>query len=159
MSIFLKIEYKLKVCEEFKNLWASFFNCFEDDIRRRSITQNDEIAFEQIYTLISLNYWKFAEIMDGDFESPDRIVKLLNETVSLRSLKEVSDAQFSKIELEWHTIFIDINKTFGKLMVKRPRTKLEIKEAKRIKTGELKAKKEELKALAQKEKAQKAAMK
>ena len=112
---FLTLENRTQVCREYTKLWADFFKMFADDLVHRKIHENDEAAFQQILSLLALNHFKFAELMGDKLKDPEGILEVLCEAVSLSHLKMQSEAQFSKLQVDWHTLFLDMNKCLGKL--------------------------------------------
>ncbi len=112
---FLTLENRTQVCREYTKLWADFFKMFADDLEHRKIHENDEAAFQQMLSLLALNHFKFTELMGDKLKDPDGILEVLCEAVSLSHLKTQSEAQFSKLQVDWHTLFLDMNKCLGKL--------------------------------------------
>jgi hypothetical protein len=55
-------------------------------------------------------------------KNTDGIMRLLCETVSLSHLKSLSEAQLIKLQIDWHSIFIDMNKGLGRMIAHRPLT-------------------------------------
>lgn len=107
--------YRIRVVREYTRLWSDLFRAFEG-VKEKKIHENDEQSFFQIVSLLALNQYKF-EMMAGEFmKEPKKILDVLSETVSLNYLKNLSEAQFSKLEVDWHSLFIAMNKCLGKLI-------------------------------------------
>ncbi|MCX7765128.1 MAG: hypothetical protein N2246_00255 [Candidatus Sumerlaeia bacterium] len=113
---FHSIEYRIKVLKEYLNLWSDYFRAFGEGLRERKIYESDEQSFFQIMSLLALNHYRFEQMAGEYVKDPDKVLDVLCETVSLNHLKTMSEAQFSKLEVDWHTIFIAINKGIGKLI-------------------------------------------
>ena len=63
-----------------------------------------------------MHHYRF-EMMAGEFlKDPDKVLGVLCEAVSLNYLKSLSEAQFSKLEVDWHSLFIAMNKCLGKII-------------------------------------------
>lgn len=114
------IENRLATCREYKNLWQEYFKFFADGFEDKKIYERDEQAFFQIMNVLAVNHFRFVELAGDNFKDGENIIKVLTDTVSLSSLKQMSDAQFSKLLIDWHTIFIAMNKAIGKLMMQLP---------------------------------------
>ena len=114
------IENRLATCREYKNLWQDYFHFFADGFEGKKIYDKDEQAFFQIMNVLSVNHFRFAELAGDYFKEGETILRLLTETPSLNTLKEMSEGQFSKLQIDWHTIFIAMNKAIGKLMMQLP---------------------------------------
>ena len=116
------IENRLSTCREYKNLWQEYFQFFADGFEGKKIYDKDEQAFFQIMNVLAVNHFRFAELAGEYFKEAEGILKLLTDTVSLNVLKDMSEAQFSRLLIDWHTIFISMNKAIGKLMIQLPQT-------------------------------------
>jgi hypothetical protein len=117
---FMSLEIRIELCKEYTKLWADFFKLFADGMDNRKIDPNEEKIFDQMVTLLSLRHYKFAAMMAEKLPDPDGILDVLCDSVSLQGLKEISEAQFSKLQVNWHTEFIAMNKCLGKLLNELP---------------------------------------
>jgi hypothetical protein len=113
------------VVKEYCRLWSDFFRAFSEGLQDRKIYESDEQSFLQIVSLLAANHYRFEEMAGEYFNDPDKILEVLSEAVSLSYLKTLSDAQFSKLEVDWHSIFIHMNKCLGKLISLLPPEKAE----------------------------------
>ena len=120
---FMNVEARINLCREYTKLWSDFFKTFADGLEGKKIYPNEEKTFNQIITLLAMQHYKFAEMMGDYLPDPDGILDVLGQAVSLQNLKELSDAQFSKLQVEWHTEFIAMNKCLGKLLAELPTEK------------------------------------
>jgi hypothetical protein len=101
-------------------MWADYFKFFAESLEDKKITDRDEAQFEKVVSILALNHFKFTELMGDKLKDPEGILEVLTETVSLAQLKAMSEAQFSKLQVEWHTLFIEMNKCLGKLKTELP---------------------------------------
>ncbi len=118
-------EYRIRVVKEYCRLWSDFFRTFADGLQDRKIYERDEQSFFQIVSLLALNHYRFEVSADNYFKDPDKILDVLSEAVNLSYLKTLSEAQFSKLEVDWHSLFIAMNKCLGKLIGLLPPEKAE----------------------------------
>jgi len=116
VSDLASIENRVNVCKEFTHLWSEFFSMFADGLHDKKITEADENKFSKILTALSFNQFKFEELMGEKFKNAEDIIGVLSQSVSLAHLKSISEAQFSKLQIDWHTIFIEMNKSLGRLI-------------------------------------------
>ena len=117
------IEHKMEVCREYSRIWAEFFQYFAEGFADKKIYQKDEENFQQLIKTLAMNHYKFSVSVKEHFKGADAILEVLSEAVSLQNLKSMSEAQFSKIQVSWHTLFIEMNKAMGKFLTKLPPTK------------------------------------
>lgn len=110
------IENKINVCRDYTQIWSDFFNLFADGLHERKISDEEEQRFQKLLTALAYNHYKFAELTEGKFKDADGIVDVLSACASLQHLKGLSEAQFSKLQVEWHTLFIEMNKCLGRLL-------------------------------------------
>ncbi|MDX2176958.1 MAG: hypothetical protein SF028_10875 [Candidatus Sumerlaeia bacterium] len=106
---------RIAVCREYAMLWQRYFNFFSDPLADKVITNEMEMEFAQIVSLLALNQYKFQELVGDDMPDADKIVAVLSETMSLNDLKTLQESTYSKLQLDWHTLFISMNKALGRL--------------------------------------------
>lgn len=109
------VENRLAVCQQYTKLWHDYFRFFSEELRDKRITDQEEQAFFQIMYVLASNQYRFVELAGKYFKDGDGILKVLTDTVSLQAIKQMSDAQYSQLLIDWHTIFIMMNKAIGKL--------------------------------------------
>jgi len=117
---FMTIRQKIELCKEYTRLWADFFKLFAEGLEHKKILANEEKIFDQMVSLLALKHYKFTEMMGNNLSSSDEILEVLSECSSLQHLKELTEAAFSKLQVDWHTIFIAMNKCLGKLITFLP---------------------------------------
>ena len=114
------IENRLAICREYTRIWQEYFKFFSDSLEDKKIYEKDEQAFFQIVNVLALNHFRFVEMAGEYFKDGDAILGVLCDTISLQAMKGMSEAQYSKLQIDWHTLFILMNKTIGKLIAKLP---------------------------------------
>ena len=117
---FYSAEYRARVVKDYTKLWSDFFRAFSEGLHERKIYESDEQSFFQIVSLCSLNYYRFEEMAGDYMKDSDKVLDVLSDTVSLSHLKALSEAQFSKLEVDWHSLFIAMNKCLGKILTMLP---------------------------------------
>lgn len=117
------LENRLSVVIKYKNLWQEYFRFFADGFDDRKITGQDEQQFFQVMQALAVNHFRFTEMAGEYFKDGNMIQEILTETVSLNTLKQMSEAQFGKLLIDWHTVFINMNKALGKLNMQKPQPK------------------------------------
>lgn len=117
------LDNRISVVTSYKNLWQEYFRFFADGFEDRKIQDKEEQAFFQVMHRLALHHYRFVEMAGSYFKNGNAVLDLLNETVSLGALKQMSEAQFSKLCIDWHTLFIDMNKAIGKLNLLKPQPK------------------------------------
>jgi hypothetical protein len=117
---FMNQTERIQLCKDYTTLWSDFFKIFADGLENKKIDPNEEKTFNQIVSLLAFKHYKFTEMMGKHLPDPDGILEVLCEAVNLHHLKELSEAQFSKLQVDWHTEFIALNKCLGKLIIELP---------------------------------------
>ncbi|MFH0795218.1 MAG: hypothetical protein V2A74_14435 [bacterium] len=110
----------MEVCREYSRIWGEFFQYFAEGLGDKKIYQKDEENFQQLIKTLAMNHYKFSVMVKENFKGADEILEVLCDAVSLQNLKGMSEAQFSKLQVSWHTLFIEMNKAMGKFMLKLP---------------------------------------
>ena len=115
-----RLEKRIAFVQEYIKLWRQYFQMFSEGFEDRKILKRDEEEFARILNSLAHHHHRFAATAYPEMKDTDAIIKLLCETVSLSHLKGLSEAQVSKDQIDWHTVFIDMNKALGRLMSHRP---------------------------------------
>jgi hypothetical protein len=113
-------ENRLSVCRDYTRLWQQYFQFFAEGFEEKKIYEKDEQAFFQLMQVLSLNHYRFAAMAGDFFKDSEGILKVMTDTVSLQAMKQMSDAQLSKLQIDWHTLFLAMNKALGKLIQIQP---------------------------------------
>jgi hypothetical protein len=118
------IENRIVVVREYARLWQQFGQFFIDGFpKERTITPEEELGFFQLLNVIAINHYRFTELSAPHFKDGNDLLGVLSLTVSLDSLRNMSEAQFSQLCTDWHRILIMMNKAIGKLLPHLPQPK------------------------------------
>lgn len=114
------IDNKIATAREYTRLWQEYFKFFADGFDERKIFEEDERKFFMLMNVLAMNHFRFTELSAPHFKGGDDVLRVLTETPSLAAIKSMSEAQFSKLLIDWHTLFIAMNKAIGKLNAQLP---------------------------------------
>lgn len=121
MKQLTSVENRLAVTTEYTRLWQEYFKFFADGIGEKDvITDEQEKHFFQLMNILAVNHFRFAEMAGEFFKDSEAILDVLGRTPSLNAIKQMSDAQFSPLLIDWHTLFLAMNKAIGKLKLALP---------------------------------------
>jgi hypothetical protein len=126
-----RLEQRVAFVQEYIKLWRQFFEMFAEGFEGRKILKRDEEEFARILNSLAHHHYRFTAMSYPEMSNTDSILKVLCEVISLSHLKGLSEAQVSKFQIDWHSIFIDMNKALGRLIAHRPLTPEEVAAAKR----------------------------
>jgi len=116
-----QIEERIAVCREYAAHWEEYFKCFgTNDIRDRKVTDQEENQFGKLSNLLARKLFRFTRYVGDKFSDSDDILELLQANESLRGMQDFSDANFSKTEVTWHQIFINMHRAVGRLTRELP---------------------------------------
>lgn len=116
----IRIENRISVCRQFIKLWAQLFRFFADHDPQRKVTPEEEKNFFQVITALARKHFLFTELAGDTFHSPDKILDLLVESTSLQKIVSMDEVAISKLELEWHSLFLEMNVALGRLLRAMP---------------------------------------
>ncbi|MBN1477490.1 hypothetical protein JXA47_12110 [Candidatus Sumerlaeota bacterium] len=115
------IEKRIEICKEYASLWEEFFKCFgTGDLQERRIFDQDEVRFQKIITQLAHQKFRFVYYMGDKFTDGDKIIDVLERAENLHVLRDMADANFSKLEIDWHQVFIGMHRAVGRLMRELP---------------------------------------
>jgi len=122
MKEFTSPQYRLQVVKDFAVLWKNLFQFFAEKEPERKFTAQEEQAFEDTIQNITVNLFRFHEAVVPFMKNPtESVLKVLGDTPSLAAVHSMSDATFSKTQVDWHALFIEMNKALGKLTLIQPK--------------------------------------
>ncbi|MCE5230780.1 TM2 domain-containing protein [bacterium] len=116
----VKLDNRIVVCREYINLWMQFFRFFAEDLTEKEITPAEEKAFFQVMSQLARKQFMFVELMADKFDRGNDIMNVLSMAVSLAHIQVMPENTRSKLELDWHGLFLDMNKTLGRLLRSYP---------------------------------------
>ncbi len=116
----LKLENRVALCREFINLWMQFFRFFAADLSEKEITQAEEKAFFQAMSALARKHFLFVEMMGDTFDRGGDVIDVLGVAVSLANIQVMPENTRSKLELDWHNLFLDMNRALGRLIRRLP---------------------------------------
>jgi len=117
-----RLEKRIAFVQEYIKLWRQFFEMFSEGFEGRKILKRDEEEYARVLNSLAHHHYRFTAMVYPEMKETDVIIRLLCDTISLSHLKGLSEAQLSKVQIDWHTIFIDMNKALGRLIAHRPLT-------------------------------------
>lgn len=112
----LSMPNRIMVIQDYAGLWQQFFSFFAEPLEGREFTPEEEEEFSKVVSLLALNHYKFQELTKAHFPDAGKVMDVLCEAVSLEHLREVPPASLSKFQVDWHTLFIGMNKALGKML-------------------------------------------
>lgn len=114
------LENRIKVCRDYIAMWMKFFTPFADDLSKREVTAEEEKEFFQVSTQLARMHFTFVELMADTFDRGGDIIKVLTLAGTLSNVQLLPENTRSKLELDWHSLFLDMNKALGRLLRKLP---------------------------------------
>lgn len=109
------LESKVKHLKDFMQLWLKFHDMYKSAINRETITPEEENAFLETKSLIARRYQALKDYLGMNSSYDDRTFDVISQILSLKSVAATSDLSLHKIENDWHTSYIVLNKLLGEL--------------------------------------------
>ena len=109
------LESKIKHLKDFMQLWIKFHDMYKSAINRETITPEEESAFLETKSLIARKYQALKDYLDMNSSYDDRTFDVISQILSLKSVAATSDLSLHKIENDWHSSYIVLNKLMGEL--------------------------------------------
>jgi hypothetical protein len=119
------LENCILACREYTQLWQEFFTFFSDDLSDKVFLEEDERRFQELVQLLAEKHFRFTQMVGNRFSGANDVLKILSEAVSLSYLKTLPEASFTKLQVDWHTLFLNMNKCLGKLLTEIPPARLQ----------------------------------
>lgn len=117
---FVKLNNRIAVCREYIAMWVNYFRLFADLNDKTEITPEMEKGFFQLATQLSRKHFQYVELMGDCFEKGGDVVNLLAVGTSLAVLQGMQEQTRQKFDLDWHTLYLELNKALGRLLRMMP---------------------------------------
>jgi hypothetical protein len=125
------IEKRIEICKQHADLWEEFFQFFgTGNFQERKILDQDESRFDKVMTELAKSHFRFCFFMGEKFGDGERVLDVLERAEGLRAIQAMPDANFGKLEIDWHTVFISMHRAVGRLMLELPPEEPEVEEGK-----------------------------
>lgn len=109
------LESKVKHLKDFMQLWIKFHDMYKSAVNCETVTPEEEAAFLETKSLIARKYQALKDYLDINSSYDDRTFDVILQVLSLKSVAAISDLSLRKIENDWHSSYIVLNKLLGEL--------------------------------------------
>jgi len=123
------LEHKLQVCRAYLAVWQRFFQFFSESLENKKLTAEAEKEFNRCVYQLAYDNFKFTQLMKKEFVYAKKLSSVLDKCVSLSQLKVMPEASFGALQVDWHEVFIGMNKAMGHLLAEMPPEELPEKQA------------------------------
>ena len=96
-------------------LWVKFHDMYKSALNRDTITPEEENAFLETKSLIARKYQALKDYLEISASYDDKTFDVISQLLSLKSVAAISDLSLHKIENDWHSSYIVLNKLLGEL--------------------------------------------
>jgi hypothetical protein len=114
------LEYTIQVTQDYLQVWQRFFQFFAESLEGKKIAPQNEKEFARLLHQLAQDHFKFTKLAAEDFSQGKKIIDILDRCPSLAHIKSMQEATFSALQVEWHEVFIGMNKALGHLLAKIP---------------------------------------
>lgn len=110
-----ELENRTKKTKDFAELWMKFRDMYIEATKKEVITPEEEKSFLETKSLIARKYQALVDTLKLKPTEEDRTLDVVSQVLSLKSLSTLSDMQTRKIESDWQSSYILLNKILGHL--------------------------------------------
>ncbi|MCD6385553.1 hypothetical protein J7M23_07210, partial [Candidatus Sumerlaeota bacterium] len=114
-----KLEKQIADVKELLALWRKFHEFFVLGVKGTDITAEKEQKFLELKSRIAMLSDTFMEALTHDQNIGQHVISLVERSITLRHLSNLSGAEVKKMEIEWHEAYLLLNETVGILEEKR----------------------------------------
>lgn len=118
----IRIENRISVNREYIRLWGQLFRFFTTFEQDKKFTPEEEKSFFQIVTALARKQFLFCELTGEHFQERDKLLEILTACESLGNLGYLDGATREKLELDAHSLLLEMNVTLGRLLRQMPGT-------------------------------------
>jgi hypothetical protein len=110
-----ELENRIRKTKDFAELWMKFRDMYIEATKKEVVTPEEEKSFLETKSLIARKYQALVDILKLKPTEEDRTLDVVSGVLSLKSLSTLSDMQTRKIESDWQSSYILLNKVLGHL--------------------------------------------
>ncbi|MSR64617.1 MAG: hypothetical protein EXS18_02420 [Verrucomicrobiae bacterium] len=114
-----QLEKNIQKLEAFLETWKQFNHYLQRSFRGETFTDEDEDAFLDLKSTIAQEYETVMMALAPEVEKDEKTLRILIDAPSLRSIRDASEGMSRRVESEWHTTFIKLQTSLGRLKAKR----------------------------------------
>ena len=101
--------------EEFIELWKQLSQFLDRGLRGGTFTDEEEGQFLQLKSQIAQQYELLMTTLGTEAERDDKALRLLKNTPSLMSFKDLREGMDKRLTSEWHSTYISLQALLGRL--------------------------------------------
>lgn len=114
-----QLEQQIKKAKDFIDLWMRFRELYQNALGRTNIIPEEERAFLSLKSDLVRQYQGLLESIGAAHSPEDRTFDVISTIISLASVTALSEMQFKKVENDWHSSYLNLNKILGSLENKK----------------------------------------
>ncbi len=114
-----QLEKNIQKLEAFLETWKQFNQFLQRAFRGETFTEEDEDAFLDLKSTIAQEYESVMMGLAPDVEKDEKALRILIDAPSLRAVRDSSEGMARRVEAEWHSTFIKLQTTLGRLKGRR----------------------------------------
>lgn len=108
-----ELDNKIKKLKEFMEIWVKFHEMYKNALSEAAISPEDEKNFLETKSLIARKYQALVNYLGIDVPYDDKTFDVITQLLSLKSVAAISDISLGKIEHDWNSSYILLNKLLG----------------------------------------------
>jgi hypothetical protein len=114
-----ELEHQIKKTKDFIQLWMKFRELYQGALGRTNILIAEEKAFLDLKSTLVRQYQGLVELLNLSASSDDRTFEVISAILSLASVSGLTEMQLKKVESDWHSSYLNLNKILGSLENKK----------------------------------------
>jgi len=111
----IKLEKNIKQLEGLIERWKQLGQLLDRGFQPQPVEPQEEAAFLDLKSGIARDYEMFMTTLGTGEDRDEKVLRLLNLTPSLQSLRELEEGMDKKIVSDWHSAFIAMQALLGRL--------------------------------------------
>jgi len=115
------LERHLADTKELLANWKMFRDLFNSAVKKEPIAPDKEMLFLRVKSKIAMLHDSYMEALKGDAKVAQNIIQLVERSITLKHVSQLSIAETKKFEIEWHESYLQVEETVGQLDEERQR--------------------------------------
>lgn len=114
-----ELERQIKKAKDFTQLWMRFRELYQGALGRSNILPEEEKTFLELKSTLVRQYQGLLESLNLSHTPDDKTFDVTSSILSLASISTLSEMQYKKIENDWHSSYLNLNRILGSLENKK----------------------------------------
>lgn len=111
-----EIEYRIQLIKQFLEMWSRYDALFDSAFHDKDPKEELETEFLKLKANLARRHQYLLDYLGNEYFRAEPITPFLSDTVTLRSMVNITFDFYKKLKLQWHATTLHLNESLGTLI-------------------------------------------